>query len=131
MALRFLDWFRQAQADLQHARHSIEHADYNWSCFAAQQAAEKAVRAAHQKIGQEAWGHSVTELLESFSSPSDRPDTELLDRARALDKHYIPTRYPDALPVGAPASFYTRAEAERAVGDAEVILAFCQSVLSR
>lgn len=43
MSNRYLDWFRQAEADLQHARNSFADGDYEWSCFAAHQAAEKAL----------------------------------------------------------------------------------------
>lgn len=58
-------------------------------------------------------------------------DDALLDRARSLDKLYIPTRYPNGLAGGAPADFYTRPEAERAIADAEAILEICRRMLSR
>ncbi|MFZ5470100.1 MAG: HEPN domain-containing protein [Myxococcota bacterium] len=130
MAIRAADWFRQAEADLAHARHSLEAGDFNWACFAAQQAAEKAAKAAHQRMGEEAWGHSVTELLEALG-PEPTVTADLLDRARSLDKHYVPSRYPDSLPSGAPADYYTRVEAERAISDAESILVVCQAIVSR
>ena len=60
MATRAEDWLRQAKRDLEHARHALEDGDYEWSCFAAQQAAEKAVKAVYQKLGADAWGHSVS-----------------------------------------------------------------------
>lgn len=41
---RARDWWVQAEADLRHARHALEDEDYEWACFAAQQAAEKAWR---------------------------------------------------------------------------------------
>jgi HEPN domain-containing protein len=44
MSNRHADWFRQAEADLQHARNSLESGDFEWSCFAAHQAAEKALK---------------------------------------------------------------------------------------
>ena len=131
MSGRARDWFRQAEADLQHARHSLADGDHEWACFAAQQAAEKAAKAAHEALGQEAWGHVVTELLEALRPHEPGVDEALLDRARALDKLYIPTRYPNGLAGGAPADFYTRAEAERAIADAEAVVALCRRVLSR
>lgn len=130
MSGRAADWFRQAEADLQHARHAANDRDYEWSCFAAQQAAEKAAKAAHEYLGQEAWGHVVTELLEALKPHEPSIDDALLDRARSLDKLYIPTRYPNGLAGGAPADFYTRPEAERAINDAEAILAVCRGMLS-
>ncbi|MGH7803824.1 MAG: HEPN domain-containing protein [Candidatus Binatia bacterium] len=131
MAGRVADWFRQAEADLAHARHALDDGDHEWACFAAQQAAEKAAKAAHAAAGQEAWGHVVTELLDALRPHRPEIDEALLDRARALDKLYIPTRYPNGLAAGAPADFYTRGEAERAIGDAEAVLAVCRRMLPR
>ncbi len=131
MAGRAADWSRQADSDLRHARHALDDGDHEWACFAAQQAAEKAVKAVHAASGQEAWGHVVTELLQALGPSTNEIDDALLDRARALDKLYIPTRYPNGLAGGAPTDFYTRAEAERAIGDAEAVLASCRRMLSR
>ena len=130
MSGRAADWFRQAEADLEHARRSLADGDHEWACFAAQQAAEKAAKAAHAAAGQEAWGHVVTELLDALRTQAPEIDDTLLDRARALDKLYIPTRYPNGLASGAPADFYTRPEAERAIADAEAVLAICRNLLS-
>ena len=131
MSGRATDWFRQAEADLAHARHALHDGDHEWACFAAQQAAEKAAKAAHAASGQEAWGHVITELLDALRPKKPDIDDALLDRARALDKLYIPTRYPNGLASGAPADFYTRAEAERAIADAEAVLAVCREMLPR
>lgn len=46
----------------------------------------------------------------------------MLPQALALDKLYIPTRYPDALPGLTPKEAYTREEAEKALRDAQAIL---------
>lgn len=54
MATREEDWIRQAKRDPEHARHALGDRDYEWSCFAAQQAAEKAVKALYQKLGADA-----------------------------------------------------------------------------
>jgi len=131
MSGRAGDWLRQAEADLQHARKSLRDGDHEWACFAAQQAGEKAAKAAHAALNREAWGHVITELLDGLRQDEPGIDDELLDRARALDKLYIPTRYPNGLAGGAPADFYTRAEAERAISDAEAVLAVCQRAISR
>ncbi len=131
MSTRAGDWFRQAEADLIHSRHALRDGHHEWACFAAQQAAEKAVKAAHAALGQEAWGHVVTELLDALGENAAGVDEALLDRARALDKLYIPTRYPNGLAGGAPADFYTKPEAERAIADAEAIIGVCRRVLSR
>ena len=51
------DWFHQAELDLRAAGDARLSGHYEWACFAAQQAAEKAVKALHESIGVEAWGH--------------------------------------------------------------------------
>ena len=48
-----------------------------------------------------------------------------------LDKAYIPTRYPNAIPEGAPFEIYTKEEAERLILYAEEILRFCKNILSK
>jgi HEPN domain-containing protein len=130
MSTRAADWFRKTEADLRHARNAMRDGDHDWACFAAHQAAEKAAKAAHAGLGQEAC-HVVTELLDALQPQAPDVDDTLLDRARALDKLYIPARYPNGLAGGAPTDFYTRAEAERAVADAEAVIAVCRRVLPR
>lgn len=130
MASRAEDWFRQALRDLQHARDALDRKTYEWSAFAAQQAAEKAVKALYQRLGAEARGHSVTQLLAALP-PSARPSDDLIESAKDLDKHYITPRYPNSYPEGAPMDFYTRAEAQRAVDGAERIIEHCKGHLFR
>lgn len=112
------DWLTQARRDLQLAQAVTDLGFHEWACFAAHQAAEKAAKALHQFRGSEAWGHDVRELLEAAG---DVP-APLVDAAAELDTFYIPTRYPDALPAGAPGQSYTAAQAQRAVGLAEQVL---------
>jgi len=88
MPTRYKDWLRQAKRDLQHSRHALEKEEYEWACFAAQQAAEKAVKALYQKLGASAWGHSVSALLSNLPSQT-YPKGTLIDKAKELDKHYI------------------------------------------
>lgn len=122
---RSRDWLNQARRDLEHARQSIALGHFEWSCFAAQQAAEKAVKALHFHQGTVVWGHSIFELLDGL--PEDQhPADDLLDLARMLDRFYIPPRYVDAHPSGPPYQYYTRADAEQAVVSAERITGFCE-----
>jgi HEPN domain-containing protein len=127
---RSKDWMDSAVADLTHARSDRERGFHNWACFSAQQAAEKAVKAVFQKMGAEAWGHSVADLLVELGERHGAPQS-LIDGALELDKAYIPTRYPNAHPSGAPGSRYTEEEARRLIAHAEAILTFCQGLLSQ
>jgi HEPN domain-containing protein len=126
MGNRHADWFRQAEADLRHARNSLEDGDFEWSCFAAQQAAEKALKAVFQKLGMDAWGYTVTALIGNLPDSTVQPPEILVNYARMLDKHYIPTRYPNGFASGAPTDFYTEEEARNAIRNAEAILEFCR-----
>ncbi len=128
MANRHLDWLRQGQADLAAARDCLATGHFEWACFLAQQAAEKSVKAVHLKRGADAWGHTITPLLGGLTGADD-PDGELLTCAKMLDKHYIPTRYPNGLDSGAPADFYTLREAETACECARKILGFCSDTI--
>ncbi len=129
MPERHADWLRQAKRDVAHAGRAAEDEDYEWSCFAAQQGAEKALKAVYQRLGAVAWGHSVTNLLTSLPE-TYRPQGELVERAKALDKHYIPTRYPNGFEQGAPMDYYTRPEAQRSIEDAQAIIHFCEDTLA-
>ena len=125
MAERSRDWMTQAVADLRHARSSREGGDYDWAAFASHQAAEKAIKAVFQALHLDAWGHTLSQLLAALPQPQ-RPDPDLIDRAKELDKHYIPTRYPNGFERGAPTELYTAREAETAISNAEAILEHCR-----
>jgi HEPN domain-containing protein len=125
MANRYADWFRQAEADLRHARHAHEDGDFEWSCFATHQAAEKALKAVFLKSGMDAWGHNtLTVLIGNLPDHIKKPSDTLANSARVLDKFYIPTRYPNGFESGAPTDFYTADEAQNAISLAEAILEF-------
>ncbi|GBD09720.1 hypothetical protein HRbin22_01980 [Candidatus Thermoflexus japonica] len=101
MGNRAMDWFRQAERDLEQAEDSRRAGRHEWACFAAQQAAEKAVKALHRSCGQEAWGHGIARLLQELPDAISVPP-DLIEKARVLDNFYIPPRYPNSYPAGAP-----------------------------
>ena len=129
MGNRAPDRLNQAEGDLRHAVNARKDGDYDWSCFAAQQAAEKAVKGLILSKGGEGWGHSVTRLLKDLAELEEIPDA-LLKAAMRLDKHYIPTRYPNGFDVGAPREYYTDEDAQKAIEDAERIYGFCRQSFS-
>ena len=130
MTMRTGDWFRQAEKDLQHARKSVDGSDFEWACFAAQQAGEKAVKALYQSIHVDSIGHSVSRMIQDLPDGL-KPTQELVEYAKELDKHYIPSRYPNSHPEGAPLDYYTEHEARRAVKGAEEILGFCRGKIPK
>jgi HEPN domain-containing protein len=122
---RHADWFRQAERKLDSARWSIQGAYFEDACFSTQQAAELAAKALLESQGKIELGHSVYQLLQAAG---DVP-APVLDAARVLDRYYIPTRYPNGFPAGAPMDFYDQPTAEEAVNLAETILGFIGSQL--
>ena len=98
--------------------------------FAAQQAAEKAVKALHLHLGQEAWGHVVANLL--IELPKDvQVSHDLIEKARVLDNFYIPPRYPNSHPEGAPFEHYGPIQSEQAIYYASEIIEFVRSKMAR
>jgi len=128
MADRSKDWMAQAKRDLNHAVNSCEVGDFEWSCFSAQQAAEKAVKAVFLHLHGEGWGHSVYALLKALNDKV-MVSQNLLESAKILDKHYIPTRYPNSFDSGMPGDYYTENEAQEAIRNAGEIIKFCESCL--
>ncbi len=128
MRNRTVDWMRQADADLEHAELSAREGDYEWACFAAQHAAEKAVKALYYYRHGEPWGHSLLALLRALPQEVlSVMNPSLLDSARELDKQYIPSRYPNGFALGAPLDYFTESNAREAIGHAKSILEFCRS----
>lgn len=125
MGNRNLDWLRQAEADYRHGVHCLRDGDFEWCCFSAQQSAEKAVKAVFLKLGMDAWGHTVSALLGQLPTELS-VSNELMDSAKVLDKHYIPSRYPSGFDSGAPTDFYTRGEGEAALACAERLIEYCR-----
>ncbi len=74
MPRRDEDWFRQSERDLRHARNSIEAGDYEWACFAAQQASEKSLKAVYEKTNKRFIGHSRLNLLRGLAGDFKVPE---------------------------------------------------------
>ena len=130
MAERSGDWLRQARRDLESARAQRAAGFHEWACFISQQASEKALKAVVQKLGGEAWGHSIVELLRPLQERLEVPDA-LRGSAVNLDRYYIPARYPNGWAAGSPADYFSDEDANVAIGHSEAILRFCEGVLAR
>lgn len=89
MPNRARDWLNQALRDLEQARDSRRASRHEWAGFAAQQAAETAVKALHPHLSQEPSGHVAAKLLRELPR-SVRVSEELVEKARVLDSLYIP-----------------------------------------
>jgi HEPN domain-containing protein len=117
-----LRWLRQAEHDLDDAHFVITGKRYGLACFLSQQSAEKGIKAFLLASGAEAvWGYSVAELCRDAAEFDETFET-MVPLSASLDKHYIPTRYPDSLPGGIPADAFDAWDAEKAVKTTEIIL---------
>lgn len=129
MPNRANDWLKQAVRDLEQAKDSQKAKRHEWACFAAHQAAEKAVKALHLNSGQEAWGHVVAKLLSELPVRA-AVSPELIEKGRVLDTFYIPPRYPNSHPQGAPFEHYGPLQSKEAIEYAGEIIEFARSKMA-
>jgi HEPN domain-containing protein len=129
MTNRSQDWYRQAVRDLEQAKDSQDAGRHEWACFAAHQAAEKAIKALHLHLGQEAWGHVVAQLLRELPEEVGTPQA-LIEQAKVLDNFYIPARYPNGHPSGAPFEHYGPLQSQQALDHASAIFEFIRSKMA-
>jgi HEPN domain-containing protein len=131
---RSADWLHQAHADLDQAVVSAGAGHHEWACFACHQAVEKALKALHLSLGQQVWGHglgrSFRDLPPSASARLLEAVTDLEDRLRILDALYIPTRYPDSLPDGAPTDHFGRLQSDDALRHARALVDAIRAALA-
>jgi len=84
------------------------------------QAAEKAVKALHLSVSQEAWGHVIGRLLADLPFSAE----DLIDKGKVLDNFYVAARYPNAHVEGAPFEHYGPLQSGDAIRYASEIIEF-------
>ena len=101
------------------------------ACFHAQQAAEKALKAAiTQIVGDAPRTHIAHQLVEELVAAEASIPDDLAGAARSLDKFYAPTRYPDALGGADPTCAFTAADALSACAAARDVVTWCATIVS-
>lgn len=128
MPERSHDWLRQAEKDLLHAKNSLQSSDYEWCCFAAQQAAEKALKAVYENNNKSVKGHSILGLIDGLTKDFQVPE-KFYNYARVLSRYYIETRYANGFPEGAPTDYFDKILAKEAIDDSEKILIWCRNII--
>jgi HEPN domain-containing protein len=74
MSERVAARIRQAEHDLKHAHDSFETGIFDWACYAASQAAEKALKAGLLSLGADAvWVHNLVSLLDRIEKEGGIP----------------------------------------------------------
>ena len=120
-------WLKQAKEDLKVAKWSLKGNFYANTCFMAQQASEKALKAYCYLQGErQVLGHSLLELLRRCSK-YDKAFKALEKESKKLDKYYIISRYPNGLPGLVPSDYFDKNEAEESIGSAEKIIKSVES----
>ncbi len=119
-------WFEFAQDDLSWSKASFKDGFLKGACFAAQQAAEKALKAYIISQGKNIKKiHDIRALLEECLK-TDESFEELREECSTLNSYYAPTRYPD---IGEFMDFNEK-NAKEAYSFAENILSFIEKKLS-
>ncbi|MHC1591143.1 MAG: HEPN domain-containing protein [Candidatus Helarchaeales archaeon] len=126
----FERWFSQAEFDLGAARTSLNSENYEWACFQAQQAAEKALKAFLFLNGKRViMTPSIYKLIQECITYNAQ--FKEISEVKALDMYYIPTRYPNGLPDQIPHEFYNKEDAEECVGYAEKTLSLIKKLTKK
>lgn len=126
-------WFQQARHDLAASAWNVQGGFFPQACFWAQQAGEKALKALLYYLGFKRRALMTHSLVEMVRIARDRvPELSgILEDARELDLHYIPSRYPNGLPSGYPHVFYSRQMAEKAYAAARRVVATVQAYFEK
>lgn len=118
--------WRQALHDLEHAQRSLAGGDFDWAMLAAQQAAEKGLKAALLASGLRAdASHNLGGLFDALvaAGVADRAARAALSEALAsLTLAFAFARYPNPDIAEAPADLVVREQAEAALRHAVAIL---------
>lgn len=117
-----MKWLKQGERDLISSRNSCESSDYEWSCFQAQQSAEKALKSIlYAKGFRKILTHSVYDLIREVGK-LDSSFIDLKKEAKVLDGVYITTRYPDSI-VGdlTPSEYFEKEDSIECIRCAELI----------
>lgn len=121
-------WVGQAEEDLEAARVLRDGGRYAQACFYSQQSAEKALKGMGWLQGEELWGHSLVLLCEKLEELGVAVEVEQEDLV-AMDRLYIPTRYPNGLPDIIPQQAFLESDAKVAIARAERVLQSAKAVL--
>jgi len=116
-------WLGQAEQDLKSAEWDIKGGFHESACFKTQQAAEKSLKAVSLSLGKSGVTIHSTFALSRDLIKIDKTFENIASACRELDKLYIPTRYPDALPAGIPHDYFTKEDSEKAIKYCKQILA--------
>lgn len=115
-------WLSFAREDLRMAELAMSEGIYNQVCFHSQQCVEKAIKALiarQERLVPRT--HRLTDLLEILDIQPN-PLEQFATNIRLLERYYIPTRYPDALPGSVTTGLPDQGDAQEAIGMARQVI---------
>ena len=115
-----LNWLEEVKADLRHSKISLDAKSYNWACFAAHQACEKALKSLILHVsGVYPRGNDLVKL---YNMVKDEVGIEFnLTHLARLSSYYTQARYPNA-GLERPSLELTYEQAREAIEIAEVVV---------
>ena len=120
------NWWAQAQHDINAAKNSLTSKDYDWACFQAQQATEKALKAIYiQENNEIRKTHDLTYLATKIKA-----SVEIIECCSKLNRIYTEVRYPDASEI-IPAKKFSVKDAQEYIDLSEKIIQWLEKKLSR
>lgn len=117
------NWLKQAEEDLFWARASLKEEILRGACFAAQQSAEKALKAFLISKGVRVAKIHDLLTLNAKCLEIDSEFRDLEESCKILSPFYLSSRYPDV----AVFEEYSKGKAAKAVEDAEQIVNFIKT----
>lgn len=112
-------WLTKAKKDFKAAKNSFESEDYEWACFQAQQAVEKALKAIYiKKYKRLLKIHDLVLLARKINAPK-----EIIVLCSKINPSYIDTRYPDL------SKIYTEEDAKEILNLTEKVLEWIEKNL--
>ena len=112
-------WINFASEDLRMAELALKEKIYNQACFHSEQCVEKMLKAFIIFQGKSyPQTHKLTDLL---SLVPEGTFNDLREEIFLLDRFYIPTRYPDALPGTLPDGLPSEKDAKEAIETARLV----------
>lgn len=120
-------WLIFAEDDLKMAKLALAEGIYNQVCFHAQQCAEKSLKVLSAEQGEvPPKTHKLIDLLLSIRNPQIAALRRVL---QLLDRFYMTTRYPDALPGTLLEGLPTEADAQSALQTAQQVIEVVRDAL--
>ncbi len=120
-------WLRQAEHTLEVTQALYEHHFWSDVCFMAEQTAQLGLKSFLYSQGSRFIPfHAIQELARDCAQ-RDAAFEPVVEMGKVLDRYYIPTRYPDALPAPAvPFESFTEADARQALDFAHQVVTLVQ-----